>query len=99
MRLTNQWKKENSRILLADGVTDLGEGGMSFRELNGLMRKMLSQLQVSRQSHMETVGGADTPLAAMTQASLQELLNRLAQMSRRKGNDFDHSDEDCVASE
>ena len=88
MRLTNQWKKENSRIILADGITDLGEGSMSFRQLNGLMTNMLSHLHASRRIHVQS-GGSNEPFASMTQECLQELLDRLAKSLRNQNSDSD----------
>lgn len=87
MMLTNKHKKENSAILLADG-TVLGEGSMSFRQLQGVMRNLIAAQQTERIAHVEKFG-RQTPFALVGNDAMAELMARVAQMAedaRRRRN-------------
>jgi hypothetical protein len=88
MMLTNKHKKENSAILLADG-TNLGEGRMSFRQLQGVMRSLIAAQQMERIAHVAKFD-RQTPFARVDNDAMTELMARIAQMAedalRRRRN-------------
>lgn len=80
MMLTNKYKQENSAILLADG-TDLGEGALSFRELNGAMRTLLDRLSLDRKAHVSD-WGLETPFRRVEKTFLEELIRQISETAQ-----------------
>ena len=82
MMLTNKYKKENSAILLADG-SELGEGAMNFRQLNGVMKGILTALGAERRGHVETLG-RETPFVEVEPSRMQVFLDNVTAMLNNK---------------
>lgn len=93
MMLMNRYKRENSAILLADG-SELGDGNVSFRQLNGMMRHVLMSLSAGRSRHVEALD-ATTPLRR-DDTMLEMIMERLAEISknpRRRYSMYDDEDD------
>lgn len=80
MMLTNKYKQENSAILLADG-TDLGDGAMSFRQLNGVMRSLLERLASDRRTHVEDWGN-DTPFRPVESGFMEAMVRQISKVAQ-----------------
>lgn len=84
MMLTNKNKKTNSAILLADG-TELGDGNMTFRQLQGVMRNLIAEQQKKRILHA-AVNGLQAPFERVDSTMMADLMARVARMAEATRN-------------